>query len=70
MTNQFANERPLPPIDNCVIMGNTYYAPAHLRASAEWARGKLAGVCSAWERRYLQSQIERIELALLTGRAA
>jgi len=70
MTNQFANERPLPAIDNCVILRNTYYDPAHLRASAEWARAKLAGMCSAWERRYLQSQIERIELALLTGRAA
>lgn len=66
----FQNERPLPAIDNCVIMRNTYYDPAALRASAEWARAKLEGTCSAWERRYLQSQIERIELALSTGRAA
>jgi len=65
------NDRPLPAIDGCVIMRNTYYNPDHLRASADWARGKLAfGNCSAWERRFLQGQIERIELALRTGRAA
>lgn len=71
MTSQFSSERLIPVIDNCVIMRNTYYNPDTLRASTEWARGKMAfGNCSAWERRYLQSQIERIELALATGRAA
>ena len=66
----FQNERPLPAIDNCVIMRNTYYDPAVLLASAEWARAKLVGTCSVWERQYLQSQIKRIELALSTGRAS
>ena len=67
----FQNERPLPAIDGCVIMRNTYYDPANLAKSADWARGKLAfGNCSAWERRYLQEQIGRIQLALATGRAA
>lgn len=64
-------ERPLPAIEGAIIMRNTYYDPANLRAATEWARGKLAsGKCSAWERRYLQEQIERHELALRTGRAA
>lgn len=64
-------DRPLPAIEGFVIMRNTYYNPDHLRASADWARGKLQfGNCSAWERGYLQDQIERIELALRTGRAA
>ncbi len=63
-------ERPIPEIPGCVIMRNTYYRPADLKAAAEWARGNLTGAISIWERQYLQAQIERIELALRTGRAA
>ena len=64
-------DRPLPAIEDAVIMRNTYYNPDHLRASVDWARSKLQfGNCSVWEREYLQSQIERIGLALRTGRAA
>jgi hypothetical protein len=71
MASIFAHERPLPAIVGAVIMRNTYYDRAHLQASVDWARGKLAsGNCSPWERQYLLSQIERIELALTTGRAA
>ena len=62
---------PLPAIEGVVIMRNTYYDPAALRATIQWAQDKLAaGACTVWERRYLQTQIERIETALRTGRAA
>ena len=68
----FQNERPLPAIDGCVIMRNTYFYPANLIKSAEWARAKIAtgNVRSAWEVKFLQSEIERIELALATGCAS
>ena len=55
---------PLPPIPGAAILRNTYYRPAALRATLAWARGKLAGELSAWERRYLLDEIERIERAL------
>ena len=68
----FQNERSIPAIDGCVIMRNTYYSPADLIKTAEWARAKIAtrNVRAAWEVKFLQSEIERIELALATGRAS
>lgn len=64
-------ERPLPALSGRVVMRNAYYEPANLMAAAEWARAEIAsGKRDAWAKTYLQSEIERIELALRTGRAA
>lgn len=62
---------PLPSIQGAVIMRGTYYRPDMLRVALVWARAKLASESlSAWERRYLAAEIERMALALATGRAA
>jgi hypothetical protein len=71
MTSIFANERPIPSIEGRVIMRNNYYDPAVLQKTADWARSEIAsGKRDAWAKRYLQAEIERIELALRTGKAA
>jgi hypothetical protein len=54
----------LKPIPGAAILRNTYLRPEDLRETAQWARAKLAGELSIWERQYLTDEIARIESAL------
>ena len=54
----------LKPIAGLAIIRNTYYRPEALAATVEWARDRLLGNLSSWERRYLEAEIARIECAL------
>ena len=68
----YPNRRHLPAVDGCVIMRGTYYSPANLAKAIAWARSKIAAGerRSDWEVRYLRAEIERMEMAIHSGRAA
>ena len=51
----------LKPIAGLAIIRNTYYRPEALAATVVWARDRLLGNLSSWERRYLEAEIARIE---------
>lgn len=58
------HEKPLPKLPGLAILRDNYYRPSALKSTLSWARSRLLGAMTVWERAYLNDEICRIEAAL------